>query len=197
MCRRFRGTRADSGPGNEVLKILRRYEIERLDGDGQAEGIDVEHQLPANAQSMLDAMCAIQVRIIDQTFPTHCRAGLFEVHAHDDHQRVIELVGQGLQKSRIVHGLVHIVDGTRADHDHQSMVCVIQNALHALMSCKHCLERGAGDGQRFLERAGAGQFFLQDDVQIVVFALFHCGVFQFTSNYLALSPARSADVDTP
>ena len=45
---------------------------------------DVGKELTANAQAGVDLEAAIQMRIVEQTFPANDGARFFEVDAHDD-----------------------------------------------------------------------------------------------------------------
>jgi hypothetical protein len=78
--------RADCAPADQIRDVLRRNHVEILDPRRHSKIIESEQQFTANAQSVIDHEAAIQVRIVNQAFPTHRRARLFEIHSHDDQE---------------------------------------------------------------------------------------------------------------
>jgi len=98
-------------------------------------------------QPFVDAEGVVQVRVVDQSLPAHGGARLLEIHPHHDEQAVGHPVGQRAQAPGIVHGGVDIVDGAGSDHDHQTMILAVENALHRLASAHHGGGSGGGHGQ--------------------------------------------------
>ena len=83
----FGGASANRAPGNQVANILWRDHVQKLTAGRQTQAIDVNQQLTCNAQSFVNAVGFVQVRVIDQAFPADGCAGLFKVHAHDNFKR--------------------------------------------------------------------------------------------------------------
>ena len=82
----FGGARADCSPTDQVRNVLRGDEIEELDPGRYAGVVQVEQQPPRDAQSLVDVEPAVEVGVVDQSFPPDRGARLFEIDAHDDEQ---------------------------------------------------------------------------------------------------------------
>ena len=107
---RLGGTGTDGGPGNEILKVLRRYRVKRLGGERQAKRRDVEQHLARSANATVNAERVVDIRIVDQSLPTHRGARLFEIGAHHHEQRVLRASGQRGEPLGIVERGLLIVD---------------------------------------------------------------------------------------
>jgi hypothetical protein len=84
------------GPRHEVGNVLRRNQVEKLGRTGQADFIDIQQQLAGQAQTFIDIITLVQMRIVDQPLPAHRGARLFKIHPHDDDEIVRQFVGQWL-----------------------------------------------------------------------------------------------------
>jgi hypothetical protein len=80
------GPRTDRAPGHRVRDVLRRDRVEPFAAHRQAEGDDVEQQLPGGAQAAVHVVPAVHVRVVDQPLPAGHGPRLLEVHPHDDQQ---------------------------------------------------------------------------------------------------------------
>src|SRR5690606_1222272 len=109
------GARADRAPGHQVGDVLRRDRVQVLATGRQAQVVDVAQQAAGDAQALVDAEAAVQVRVVDQALPADGGARFLEVHAHHDLQRVAEAVAQRAQAPGIFHRRVRVVDRARAD----------------------------------------------------------------------------------
>src|SRR5919106_360628 len=78
------GARADRPPGDQVADVLRRDDVEELAARGHARLVDAHQKIARDAQALVDAEAAVEIRIVDQAFPPHRGARLLEVHAHQD-----------------------------------------------------------------------------------------------------------------
>src|SRR5690606_9894395 len=76
---RFGGTRADRAPADEVGDVLRADDVEEFGAGRQAEFVDVQQQFARDAQAVVDAEAAVEVRIVDQALPADRGARLFEI----------------------------------------------------------------------------------------------------------------------
>src|SRR5690606_34535885 len=61
---RFAGARANRGPGDQVLQVLRRERVERLGRRRQAQLGHVEQRLAGDVQAVLDLERVVHVRIV-------------------------------------------------------------------------------------------------------------------------------------
>ena len=60
---------------------------------GTPEAVDLDQQLPRDAQALVDAIALVEVGVVDQSLPADRGARLLEVHPHHDLQRVGEAAG--------------------------------------------------------------------------------------------------------
>ena len=84
----FGRARADRAPGDQVAEVLRRDDVEELAARRHAELVDLEQELAADAQPLVDPVALVEVRVVDQALPADRRARLLEIDAHDDLERV-------------------------------------------------------------------------------------------------------------
>jgi cobaltochelatase CobN len=106
----FGGARADGRPTDQVLQVLRGDRVEGFGGGRQAHFGQVQQQLAADVQAVLDLERVIQVRVVDQAFPADGGAWLLEIHAHDQVQGVGDFRGQHLQALGVFVGGLDVVD---------------------------------------------------------------------------------------
>src|SRR5256885_5889818 len=52
----FRGTRTDGAPADQIGNVLGRDHVQELAGGRHAQAVDVDQQLPRNAQAFVDAV---------------------------------------------------------------------------------------------------------------------------------------------
>ena len=132
MCLRFGRARADGVSTRlRVAKVLRRNWIRALrfqqaDRVRQSSG-GIHGPFSCPWSTWKESSRSV---VVDIAFPARRRARFFEIHAHDDAQRVADVVvGQLLQAARVVHAGDRIVDRARADDDEQSVVLVRSRML--------------------------------------------------------------------
>ena len=125
----FGGACADGAPADQVANVLGRDHIKELASGRQALAVDLDQQLACDAQALVDAVAFVKIGVIDQALPAHGGAGLFEVHAHHDLQRVGVLLAQGLQAAGVVECCGRVVDGAGANDDQQAVVLTVHDLL--------------------------------------------------------------------
>jgi len=96
-------------------------------------------------------MRPVEAGIVDEPLPAAGRAGLLEVHAHDDEQVVAVPVRCGGEAARVVDRGFGVVHRAWSHHDEQAVVVAAEDRLH--------LRAGIGDGG--FVRGGHGQFAAQ------------------------------------
>lgn len=80
--------------------------------------------MPCDSESFVDLKAIVDIRVVDQTFPSHSRPWLFEVRPHDD-EKVVVVFSLKLEKSfRIVKGGGWVMDGAWADYDKETALRV-------------------------------------------------------------------------
>ena len=164
---RFRGARADGGPGDQVLKVLRRDRIEGLGGGGQAQGHDIGEQAARQAQALFNAERVIQMGVVDQPLPAQRRARLFEVHAHDDIQRVLHLFRQRAQAPRVVHRRPGVVDRAGAHDDQQARIAGVENVENRLPARGYRGAQRRREGYGVPDLGGRRENVLGGDIDVV------------------------------
>ena len=106
----------DGAHADQVGQELRGYRVQHLAGDAHAPVRDVDVELAAHAEALVDFEGAVEVGVVDEALPADGRAGLFEVGAHDDVEggRVLGLKGE--EAVGVVEGRGGGVDGAGADY---------------------------------------------------------------------------------
>ena len=128
----LRGARADGAPCDQVGDVLRRDHVEVLGSGGQLEVVDLEQDAPREPQAFVDAEAVVEPGIVDETFPAHGRARLFEIDAHDDDQIVRERAPHRGQPVGVVDGGIVVMDRAWADDHQQPVVRPMQNPVDRL-----------------------------------------------------------------
>lgn len=141
------GARPDGGPADDIGEILRDDGIEELGGGGQTEGGDFQKDLAGQAQSRGEIARIVHARVVDQPLPPDSRAGLLEVNAHEDAERIPQLGAQSGEPAGVVEGTFRIVDRTRTDDGEEAGVASVQDGLRFRTPLGHGGERGSADRQ--------------------------------------------------
>src|SRR5690606_16409840 len=127
-------------PADEISNVLRADDIKEFRTCRQSELIDVQQQLACYAQSIIDAETAIEVWVVDQTFPTYRGTRLFEINAHDDLKLTCRPITLPDQALCIFHRCFGIVDRARTNRHHQTVILTVENAVQR----STCSGRGLG-----------------------------------------------------
>ena len=97
--------------------------IEHFTSDRDADLREIQEQLACNAQTSVDFVRAVEIGVIDQTFPADRRAWLFKVCTHYDDKAVFPaLLVCLVQAARVLFRLVNVVDRAWANNDQQTIV---------------------------------------------------------------------------
>lgn len=163
---RFGGAGADGGPADEVGDVLRRDRIEELGGGGEAEVEDVAEEGAGEAEAGGDVVGAVEVRVHDEALPPDGGARFFEVDAHDDHDAVGDLVGEGGEAASVVAAGVEVVDGAGADDEEEAFVVGEDEPVDFAAGAGDESGLGFGFGEFGEERGGRGEGAGLDDVDI-------------------------------
>ena len=145
----FCRARADGAPADEIADVLRRDHVQELAAGGHAQAVDVDEQLPRHPQAFINAVSLVQIGVVDEALPAYGGAWLFEVHAHDDLQRVLVLLPGCLQAARVLQCGGRIVDRARTDHDEEPIVLARHDVVNVLASlCDQRLDRRAANREK-------------------------------------------------
>ena len=129
---RFGGARADRPPRDEVRDVLRRQQVEELRAARQPHAVDAQEELPREAQPRVDGEAAVEVRVVDESFPAHRGARLLEVDAHHDEELGGVARGGLVQARGVLQRRAGIVDRARPDDGEQPIVGAVQDAVDRL-----------------------------------------------------------------
>ena len=129
---RLRGARADRAPAHQVGDVLRRDHVEVLHPGRHAQLIDVEQHVARQAQALVDAERAVEVRVVDEALPTHGGARLLEIDSHHDEQVGCVPDYFLCHALRILQRRFGVVDRARADDHQQPVICRVQYAVYAV-----------------------------------------------------------------
>jgi hypothetical protein len=187
--------RADSAPGHKIANVLRGNDVEELASRRHAMLVDAHEEIARYAQSFVDAEAAVQVRVVDQSFPAHGGARLLKIHAHQDFQlarMIFPFAGESLGIRRRGRG---VVDGAWPDHHQQPVGASVQDLAHVGAGFGNLgFDRGALDREESDQMLGRRQ---RNDVVdalvvceggLVVDGLIHGGLGQKkTARLLALA----------
>src|SRR5262249_27113899 len=80
--------RTDGAPGDQVRDVLRRDHVQVLAAGGNAIVREVQQELTAHTQALVNVEAAVQVGVVDQALPTDGGTRFFKIDAHD-HQQVV------------------------------------------------------------------------------------------------------------
>ena len=159
--------RADRAPRDEIGGELRRDRVEELGAGRHAELGEIEQELSRDAEPLVDREAAVELGIVDEPLPPDGGARLLEVHAHEDHEIVLE-AARGLAELRAVfEGCLRIVDRTGPDDREQPIVVAAEARARAGARARDRLRRASGDRQLLDEDGGRDQRAEACDAKIV------------------------------
>ena len=133
------------GPGangtqrDQVGQVLRGNGVEHLTGDGQAGVGQVDVQLAGHAETLVNVVGLVDIRVVDQALPADGGAGLLEVGAHDDAQVLGQLGGELLESASVLERGIRVVDGAGTDHDQQTVVALLNDLDGFIATDADCL----------------------------------------------------------
>ena len=106
------------------------------------------------AQAVVDFVGAVEVRIVDEAFPSDGGAGLFKIDAHDDAQVGGEFGDCALEEAGVFAGGLGIVNGTWACKNEETVVFLVQNRNDLIARVEDGGRRRFSDRKLFLKKDG-------------------------------------------
>ena len=152
---------------DQVGDVLRRDRVEELGAGGHAHLGEVEQQVRARAQAVVDLEGAVEVRVVDQALPADGGARLLEVDAHHDGQRIGEFVRERLELPGVVACRNGIVDGAGPDDDKQARIASGEDISYLVARGHHGCRGTLRDGELFVEEHWRKDDLRPADPQIV------------------------------
>lgn len=124
---RLGGTGSNGTKRDEVGQVLWRDGVQHFTGNGHAGAGQVGVELTGDAQTLVDVVGLVNVRVVDQTLPSYGRTGLFEVGTHDDAEVARKLPGEFLQTRGILDCGGRVMDGARTDDNEQTVIALLDD----------------------------------------------------------------------
>ena len=157
---------ADRRPADEVRGILRDDGVEHLGTGGKAESVHRDEELARHLEAAPDIARAVEAGVDDKTAPPDGRAGLFEIHAHDDAHPVLVLHAELGEALRVVERGLGVMNRAGPDDDEEPIVLAPENPLDFLASLQHGLRGLLGRRIAFRHRLGREQGLSLKDAHI-------------------------------
>ncbi|MNE56201.1 hypothetical protein D3C80_1510940 [compost metagenome] len=148
----FGGTGTNGAPAHQIGKVLRSDHIQELTRRRQASIVDFQKQFARNTQSVVDLETVVHVRIVDQPFPAHRGARLFEIDTHDHFQLTFQLFAKREQTRGILFRRCGIVNGTGTDDDQQTIVIAVKDFVDRFTGMRNGVRSVFSGGEFFKER---------------------------------------------
>lgn len=78
-------------------------------------------------ETLVDVEGFVDVRVVDESFPSNCCARFLEVGAHDNTQIAGEFVGERFEAVRVFDGSFGVVDGAWSDDDEEAVIALFDD----------------------------------------------------------------------
>lgn len=156
------GTSTNSANTDQISGVLRGDGVQHLARNRDTQVSDVAQQLAGNADSLVDVVRVIDVRVVDQSLPANSGTGLLEVSPHHNAELITELSGQITQECGVFDGGFGVMDTARAD-DNEHPVRFAANDLTSFDTAVQDSKEGVcGQADFILDqlRRGEGRVFL-------------------------------------
>lgn len=164
----FGCTGTDRRPADEVGDVLWTDGVQQFRSAREAQLIDLEENRSGQLHPRCDIAGPVEMRVIDQAFPSDCGAWLFKICPHHDQEAIAQSIGHGLQFGGIFIGRSGIMDGARAD-DYQKTVSVLsmEDSTNGFSGFNNEGSRLIGNRKFGLDGARGGQRLNFDNMLIV------------------------------
>ena len=103
------------------------------------------------AQAVVDFVGAVEMRIVDEAFPSDGGAGFLEVDAHHDAQVGGKFADGALEQTGVFAGGIGVVNGARAGENDQAVVLPVEDGDDFVARVVDGGRSGLGDGKLFLK----------------------------------------------
>lgn len=136
------GSGTDSTDRETVVEELGRDGIEHFGGNGHTLIRQVSEQLARRAETFVDFEAVVDVRVVDQTLPADCCAGLLEVRPHNDKQIVLVFLLELKEAVAVFESHGGVMDGAWSDDDEQAALVgigALDNSAGLRTALQDCL----------------------------------------------------------
>lgn len=154
---------ANGAKRNEICEKLWRDCVEHLGGNGHALRGKIDVKLTRDAKALVDLVALIDVRIVDQTFPTDCCSWFLKVGTHDDAEVVLELVSKRLKALAVLHSHLGVMNGARPNHNQKTVILLCNDLRSFLAALDNCLFGVCWDGEFVGEERRRDQWVVTKD----------------------------------
>jgi len=117
----LRRSRAHSAYTKHVREVLRTNRIQHLTCERHALIRQIDEQLARHPQALVDIERAINIRIIDQSLPTHRRPRFLQITPHDNQQIILIFLLHLQQPIAVLQRGIGVVHAARPDDGEQAV----------------------------------------------------------------------------
>ena len=107
---------------DRVGDVLRRDRLQKLRRGRQAHAGDFDEQGSRQPQPCCHVERVVEMRVVDQTLPTHRRSRLLEIDPHDYEQTIGHPPGERVKPGGVLAGRVGVVDRAGTNHYQQPRI---------------------------------------------------------------------------
>lgn len=156
----------NSTPRDEVSDVLRGDGVEKFRPNRDSKAGKVAQELPSKTKALVDLEGAIEVWIIDETFPPDGCAWLFEVCPHDD-EEVAPFGDLGFEKLGIGDGLLGRMDRAGANDNENPIIVACQNSSSSVAGRSDGLLGDRGGNDLMAEESRLNEWVVSDNTTIL------------------------------
>ena len=162
------GAGPDGGPADQIGDVLGADGVEQFSRAGHARLVDLEKDCSGQFHAGGDIAGAVQMGVVDKTFPADRRPRFFEVGTHHDQQPIAQRIGDRFYLGGIFVCGFGIVDRTGTDdHEEPFSVTPVEDVPDGF-SCFHDQSgRLIGNRELGLDRARGRQRFDFNDMLVI------------------------------
>lgn len=97
--------------GDQIGEVLGGDGVKHLAGNGHTQACEISIEFTGHAETLVNVVGLVDVRVVDQTLPSNRCAGLLEVGAHDDAEVGGQTSGELLEAVGIFECCFGVMDG--------------------------------------------------------------------------------------
>ena len=135
----FCGAGTDGRPADQIGDVLGHDRIQKLGRGRHAFPRQIKQQTACPAQTSVDVVRAVQMRIIDQPLPADSGARFFEIDPHHHFKLILQTLADRSQSLGVLPSRRHVMHGAGTHHHQQTLVISPKNRLNALSGRGHGL----------------------------------------------------------
>ena len=162
----FDSAGADGSPADDVGVELPQRGIEKLGADGQTFGADVDQELAADAQALVDLVRSVASRVVDESLPADHGAGFFEINPHDNQQVLPMSFSDRSQQISVVERGGGVMNRAWPRDNEQMIVFTLHDGGDFAAGLRDLFAGSIRQRDLFGEQAGSDEWFGGADAQV-------------------------------